>query len=578
MKIGLRRQTTILGIVAVLTGCDTADSKGEQGSTPQHGATIGDPGDSGAGVAVGGDDGDDDDDDRANEGVGGGTGGYAPPGGSTSGSSGAGPSDSSNDSTIPDNETQGNGTSIGGTSGGSESGDDDGDSTSQGDSDASSSSSTGDEPTCEAVDPVVLYLSPDDSNSMSSPVQAREAIMGAFSSLNSVPIRTWEFLNYYNFPYPAADPGELAVFPSLVHDEDMADGEYMLQIGISSHLETDAERPPINITLVLDTSGSMNGLPIQMLQESCRAIVASLKDGDVVSMVSWDTSNNVIMAGHEVSGPDDPQLLEAIATLSASGGTDLHSGLTAGYGLAQQSYDPSRINRIVLVSDGGANAGETSIDVIAGHAGGNDQDGIYMVGVGVGDAGRYHDELMDSVTDAGKGASVFIASEDEAWKIFHQNFVNTLDVAARDVRVRVDLPPGFEIVKFSGEEYSADPTEIEPQHLAPNDAMVFNQKIATCAPDLLEDQTPLVITANYKDATTFETKQVTLETTFGDLLASDPTLLRKGAAIFEYAEALKTVQQGTPALEPAQTALARALELLPNDSDLLEIQMLLARL
>lgn len=435
---------------------------------------------------------------------------------------------------------------------------------------------------CNDADEVVLYLSPDDSNSMSSPVQAREAALDGFTSVKSVPIRTWEFMNYYSFGYPAAEPGGVIVTPSLVAGE--GEGEYTLQIGVSSEAVVTENRAPMNITLVLDESGSMGGHAMDMLKETCRAIAASLKVGDTVSMVTWDTSNALVLGGYQVDGPNDATLLAEIEALEAGGGTDLHGGLEAGYQLAEQVFDPERINRIVLISDGGANAGITDIDIISEHAGSNNGDGIYMVGVGVGTAGSYNDELMDTVTDAGKGASVFINDEAEAWKHFNEGFVSTMSVAVRDVQVRLDLPPGFEVVKFSGEEISGDPSEVEPQHLAPNDTMVFHQQIETCAPDLVADDTPITVAVQYMDPATFEVREETVTTTFAELLAADPAQLLKGAAVFAYAESLKSYKkafgadESGPAIAEALSALAAAEAALPGDADLAEIRSVLESL
>ena len=69
-------------------------------------------------------------------------------------------------------------------------------------------------------------------------------------------------------------------------------------------------------------------------------------------------------------------------------------------------------HRVVLISDGGANAGVTDLDLIASEASDSDGEGTYLLGVGVGSPGVYKHELMDAVTDAGKGAYVFIDSED----------------------------------------------------------------------------------------------------------------------------------------------------------------------
>jgi Ca-activated chloride channel family protein len=429
---------------------------------------------------------------------------------------------------------------------------------------------------CNADDRVALFLSPDDSNSMSSPVQAREAALDAFSSLSAVAIRPWEFLNYYSFDYAPADPGTLALSTSMRREDDDA---YTLQIAVTAETIAPEARAPMNITFVLDTSGSMEGHPMDMLKATCRAVASSLREGDIVSLVTWNTENLVHLRSHVVDGPNDALLLERIASLTAAGGTDLHGGLVAGYELASESFSSQRINRIVLVSDGGANAGITDIDLIAAHAGGNTEDGIYMLGVGVGDATTYHDQLMDQVTDAGKGASLFVNDELEAQRMFGERFVSTMSVAARDVQVRLDMPPGFEIVRFSGEEVSADPTEVEPQHLAPNDSMVFHQSIETCAPDLVDDDAVITVTVRWLDARTFQQREMTQTVRFDEMLAQvDPALL-KGAAIFAYAEGLKAMRDGDPdAIAQARPALDAAKAVLPDDADLAEIELVLSSL
>ncbi len=90
----------------------------------------------------------------------------------------------------------------------------------------------GEGPACDEEKPVTLFLSPDDSNSTSSPVQAREAILTR-RGLAGVPLRTWEFLNYYSFKYPAAQPGQVTVTPELTRVDGMPEGQYVMQIGVA---------------------------------------------------------------------------------------------------------------------------------------------------------------------------------------------------------------------------------------------------------------------------------------------------------------------------------------------------------
>ena len=433
---------------------------------------------------------------------------------------------------------------------------------------------------CNEDDDVILYLSPDDSNSISSPVQIKQRVLDEGSnSLSGVPVRVWEFMNYYGFDYPAADAGELSIYASMAEAE--AENTYQLQLAVSSETMTPEDRPPMNVTLVLDTSGSMAGPPMELLKETCRAIAAQLQFGDSVSMVEWDTDNTWTLEEHAVEGPDDAILLDACEDLSAGGGTDLNGGLLSGYQLAQAAFDINELNRLVLVSDGGANAGVTDIELIAENAAYGGSDGIYLVGVGVDQSATYNDDLMDDVTDAGKGASVFLNNPDEVWKVFGTDFENTMAIAGRDVQVELIMPPGFEIVKFSGEEFSGDPTEVEPQHIAPNDAMVFHQQVETCAPEILDETSAITVTASWTDPKTFESKSAEQTWTFDELMAADQALLLEGAAVLAYAEALKVYkkalnnEQRTAALAPANAALAAALEVSPADEDLLEIQSIL---
>ncbi len=485
----------------------------------------------------------------------------------------------SSDSGSSDSGSSTSGADTSGTDGTDSGADTSGDTT---EGDSTDTTETG-EPACNDVDDVVLYLSPDDSNSTSAPVQVRDWVLRkGKTDLSNVPIRVWEFMNYYGFPYTPAEDGSLATYAAMRPVEGF-DARYEMQLAVASETMTELERPPLNITLVMDTSGSMSGEAIILLRETGKIIASKLRAGDVVSMVEWDTENTWVLAGYHVSGPNDAMLIDEIDALMAGGGTDLNGGLLSGYELAQATFDPNALNRLVLISDGGANAGEVEPGLIAENALYGGADGIYLVGVGVRSSSvAYNDELMDAVTDLGKGASLFIDDELEAQKMFDDQFLSTMAIAARDVQVELTMPPGFEIVKFSGEEFSANPEEIEPQHIAPNDAIVFYQQVETCAPELVADDAPISVKLTWQDVWTFEPRETTTNWTFAELFGADPTLMLKGAAVLAYAEGLKdyraTGSWDTATLDPALASLALAQAALPGDVDLAEIADVLALL
>ncbi len=395
--------------------------------------------------------------------------------------------------------------------------------------------------------PVILYLSADDSNSMGSPVHMRELLNKGMAPPAAL-VRTYEFLNYYRIQYPAPPAGELSILPHL--GETKVSGELDLQLGVRSF---DAVKPrrPMTVTFVLDTSGSMVGDPILRERATLSALAQALDEGDIVNAVTWNTSNNIVLSGHKVTGPNDPQLLGLANGLEALGGTDLSSGLAVGYDLANQHYGTDRLNRVILISDGGANVGVIDENLIGLQSQDADKEGIYLVGVGAGPAETYNDALMDIVTDKGRGAYVYLDSPEEANRMFVDRFAETMEIAARGVQVEITLPWYMRMFKFYGEEYSTNPEEVEPQHLAPSDAMVFNQVVKACDPSVIDPNDTITVVARWKTPLTYLPREVKVTLTLAELYAAPKPQLAKGKAIVAYAEALKL-----PTLETLKAALA----------------------
>jgi Mg-chelatase subunit ChlD len=388
----------------------------------------------------------------------------------------------------------------------------------------------------ETMAPIELYMSNDDSNSQASPILARRTIReGRIVSPELV--RIHEFMNYYDFSL-----GDGADAPARVAIEmrrtDPDAGQFALMLYASGRAMSDVDRPPMNLVFSLDTSGSMAGEPIELLQETMRAMAASLRAGDVASIVTWSDTLAVVLDGHVVNGPSDPALLAEIDAIASGGGTNLNAGLVHAYDLAGAHFIAGGINRVVLISDGGANLGITDADLIGSAAADADGEGVYLVGVGVGESSGYNDALMNAATDAGKGAYVFIDSPAEAHRQFEDHFLSNVAVAARDVRMKVTLPWYFGIQAFHGEEYSSDPTEVEPQHLSPNDVMAFHQIISACDPSQITECDAITASVDYQHPLTGEAAHDEISLPLGELVQGDATRLRKADAIVGYAKSL----------------------------------------
>ncbi len=425
--------------------------------------------------------------------------------------------------------------------------------------------------------PVTLFMSADDSNSQAAPALARQLINEGSQIYSGM--RSWEFLNYYEFGYEPAAPGHVSLEPQVRLE---GDGSYTVTVAVVAPTASAFERRPRSLVYSVDVSGSMSGHSIDTAKQAMRASASNLEPGDIVSIVTWDTETQVLLENHIITGPNDAQLLAAINQMDTGGMTDLHSGLVAAYDMADAAYSPDRMNRVILVSDGNANVGTTDEQLIASHAEDAESEGIYLSGVGICPyAYSFEDVLMNQVTDAGKGAYIFLDSEDEADVIFgdDERFLSAMEIAAREVKLIVELPEGYLMSEFFGEEAVANPAELKSQHLAPGDAMIFHQTLVDC--DASHDGSEeFTFTATWVDPLTREDRSDTLTLSMADMLAAPHDQLAKADALLDYAHALVGVWD-VPSIgryDYMQVAIGDALYAhdITGDEDLYEAAQLMA--
>ena len=430
---------------------------------------------------------------------------------------------------------------------------------------------------CEGAKPhpVTWAMSADDSNSQADPARVRHHLVEGAQIVGSP--KPHEFLNYYDFGFELGDDLQLVAqmrrSPLLRH-------HYSVLVGIVGPAVAPRDRRPMNLTFSVDSSGSMDGQGLDMARASLLATAASLQEGDRISLVSWDTSKDWLLDGHEVSGPDDPVVLDAIIRLEAGGSTDLANGLAKAYKSAAENYSPDRLNRVVLMSDGLANTGVTDEQLIASWADDAEDEGIYLVGVGVGDPLVYNEQLMNTVTDLGRGAYIYIDSVAEAQVQFSgDRLLSNLEVAARAVQLQVTLPPGFTIRSFHGEGMSKTPEELDPQHLAPNDAMLFHFVVKDCDPTLAGDEF-FGFEVDWETPEDREPRQLFVEKELTGLLAGSTRQLEKADAVVAWAKAIGEVQampwtEIEPHLDEVAEQVNDTMLAWPDDADLQEVAWLL---
>lgn len=158
-------------------------------------------------------------------------------------------------------------------------------------------------------------------------------------------------------------------------------------------------RPPLNLSFILDRSGSMDGRPLDMARRATQTALRLLQPHDRVSVVTFDDDVETLIPPQFALDPE--ALCRTVETVTSGGMTALHAGWLEGAMLTAQHLDPGALNRVLLLSDGAANRGERQPSVIAGHVRGLTDRGVSTSTVGLGRS--YDETLLQAMADAGDG-------------------------------------------------------------------------------------------------------------------------------------------------------------------------------
>ena len=213
-------------------------------------------------------------------------------------------------------------------------------------------------------------------------------------------------------------------------------------------IEQPEQRAPVNIALVLDKSGSMNGRKLQQAKKAAIMAIKRLGPGDIVSVVAYDNTTEVLVPATEVV--DKRAITERIRSLRAHGGTALYAGVHKGAETLNAYLDANRVNRVILLSDGEANEGPSTPTELGELGATLSREGITVTTIGLGLS--YNEDLMTQLAQRSDGNHSFVEHVDDLAHIFDQEFGDVLSVVAQDVTVTIDCNEGIRPVRVLGRD------------------------------------------------------------------------------------------------------------------------------
>lgn len=217
--------------------------------------------------------------------------------------------------------------------------------------------------------------------------------------------------------------------------QDTAEKNLQLLVRLSAPQTQNLKRTPLSLAIVIDRSGSMGTDNMMAALDCTRDLVNRLHDEDEVSVVSYDTQVEVemeLMSAREAKH----HIVSSLAHIHARGGTDLHSGWLKGVEMLAHRSNGNRMCRVVLLSDGQANHGETNVDTISSQVARMAAAGITTstVGIGVG----FNEMLMTSMVIAGQGTAMYGDSAQDLAEPFDAEIGLLSGLAWREVTLSIN--------------------------------------------------------------------------------------------------------------------------------------------
>lgn len=231
-------------------------------------------------------------------------------------------------------------------------------------------------------------------------------------------------------PLPSRDQTTLAYLLVDIAKEDTPDNSPAV----------DLSKAALNLSMVLDTSGSMAGAKLQNLKKAVSWVIDHIGPQSTVAITLFDDEVHPLVPNTQIT---DPQALhKQLDKVSAAGGTAMSKGLEVGLDEAIKGRVPGVASRILLLTDGQTWGDADRCREVATLAGAN---GIPITALGVGAEEDWSIDLLDSIARESGGHADYIAKPEEISRAFQSAVEGMSAATARNLRMTFNPAGGVSL-------------------------------------------------------------------------------------------------------------------------------------
>lgn len=277
--------------------------------------------------------------------------------------------------------------------------------------------------------------------------------------------------------------------------------QLLVKVEFANASPAPSNRPPLNIALVLDRSGSMaDDMKFPHALAAARAVIENLTDRDFISLIAFNESALVLSpAGRVVN---KPFLFQRLAEVSPGGITDLSAGLLEGIAQVNSQGATGQVKQVLLLTDGQANTGVTDPDALRRLA-----EAAHTKGVGISTLGcgaDFNQSLLTDLATSGGGRYTYVKSAEQLPAAFKAELHGLLAVIAQNVRLEISVKGGalskvygrpsqpatasqqFQIGNFRAGEHGSVMMALKPAEFQPGAAVEVSARLTYDSPESTE--------------------------------------------------------------------------------------------
>lgn len=224
-------------------------------------------------------------------------------------------------------------------------------------------------------------------------------------------------------------------------DAHQASSQRQLSIALAAIAEHQDNAIPLNLCLVLDHSGSMNGAPLKTVKKAALELVDRLKPSDRLAIVAFDHKAKTLVPNQAVEDLDT--IKTCLQRLSPEGGTAIDEGMKLGIEEAAKGKQ-DRASQIFLLTDGENEHGDNDRCLKLAKLASDYTITLNTLGFGA----HWNQDVLEQIADTAGGTMVYIESPEQAGEEFSRLFQRAQSVGLTNASLILELAPGVRLAEL----------------------------------------------------------------------------------------------------------------------------------